>query len=346
MLVEPDRVADLPHRGRIAPLPHRLPDDLQHLALPPGQHMIGIGLVRRLQGDRGPAALRLPSRAALRASRNRPGSGTFGVPRQSGRLGPHLITSWPRTGAATCPLEHVSETKSKLTPTSDILGYCQPGGRLRAAAAGYPDHHGHRTGVPAGRDPAAARPGLAPAGRRGRRRPGAGPGRTARRGRRMTGDLPAEPLTAGPEPAKPLPAEYRATPAGQPRARALGLPFARPSRPVERHHRRARRGGRLRHADRGRRTCAPGSPPSTPAAAAGTGDPVAAGFHSQNGNGEMTGVSWINESRHVHRPGRDHQHARGRRRARGHRRLDRPAPPGGGGRRGCSRWPPRPGTAT
>ena len=28
----------------------------------------------------------------------------------------------------------------------------------------------------------------------------------------------------------------------------------------------------------------------------GTGDPVAAGFHSQNGNGEMTGVSWINES--------------------------------------------------
>ena len=26
------------------------------------------------------------------------------------------------------------------------------------------------------------------------------------------------------------------------------------------------------------------------------GDPVAAGFHSQNGNGEMTGVSWIKES--------------------------------------------------
>ncbi len=26
------------------------------------------------------------------------------------------------------------------------------------------------------------------------------------------------------------------------------------------------------------------------------GDPVAAGFHSQNGNGEMTGVSWIEES--------------------------------------------------
>jgi D-aminopeptidase len=28
----------------------------------------------------------------------------------------------------------------------------------------------------------------------------------------------------------------------------------------------------------------------------GAGDPVAAGFHSQNGNGEMTGVAWIEES--------------------------------------------------
>ena len=33
-----------------------------------------------------------------------------------------------------------------------------------------------------------------------------------------------------------------------------------------------------------------------PRGPAGTGDPVAAGFHSQNGNGEMTGVSWIIES--------------------------------------------------
>ena len=33
-----------------------------------------------------------------------------------------------------------------------------------------------------------------------------------------------------------------------------------------------------------------------PRGAAGTGDPVAAGFHAANGNGEMTGVSWINES--------------------------------------------------
>jgi D-aminopeptidase len=28
----------------------------------------------------------------------------------------------------------------------------------------------------------------------------------------------------------------------------------------------------------------------------GAGDPVAAGFFSQNGNGEMTGVSWIEEA--------------------------------------------------
>ena len=33
-----------------------------------------------------------------------------------------------------------------------------------------------------------------------------------------------------------------------------------------------------------------------PRGQAGAGDPVAAGFFSQNGNGEMTGVSWIEES--------------------------------------------------
>jgi D-aminopeptidase len=33
-----------------------------------------------------------------------------------------------------------------------------------------------------------------------------------------------------------------------------------------------------------------------PRGAAGAGDPVTAGFFSQNGNGEMTGVSWIGES--------------------------------------------------
>ena len=33
-----------------------------------------------------------------------------------------------------------------------------------------------------------------------------------------------------------------------------------------------------------------------PRGAAGAGDPVVAGFFSQNGNGEMTGLSWIEES--------------------------------------------------
>ncbi|HET8526032.1 MAG TPA: P1 family peptidase, partial [Actinomycetota bacterium] len=33
-----------------------------------------------------------------------------------------------------------------------------------------------------------------------------------------------------------------------------------------------------------------------PRGASATSDPCAAGFHSQNGNGEMTGVSWIRES--------------------------------------------------
>jgi D-aminopeptidase len=92
-----------------------------------------------------------------------------------------------------------------------------------------------------------------------------------------------------------LPGEHRATPAGKPRARALGLPFAgRPGRwnaitdvpgvqvgyvtLIEGDH--VRTGVTALH----------------PRGPAGTGDPVAAGFHSQNGNGEMTGVSWINES--------------------------------------------------
>src|SRR5579859_1589021 len=92
-----------------------------------------------------------------------------------------------------------------------------------------------------------------------------------------------------------LPAEHRATPAGKPRARGLGVPFT--GRPgswnaitdvpgvevgyvtlVEGEH--VRTGVTAIH----------------PRGPDGTGDPVAAGFHSQNGNGEMTGVSWINES--------------------------------------------------
>jgi D-aminopeptidase len=80
----------------------------------------------------------------------------------------------------------------------------------------------------------------------------------------------------------PPPAEHLATPAGQPRARALGLPFA--GLP-----------GRWNAI-----TDVPGLQVGYVTLIEGdhvrTGDPVAAGFHSQNGNGEMTGVSWINES--------------------------------------------------
>ena len=39
-----------------------------------------------------------------------------------------------------------------------------------------------------------------------------------------------------------------------------------------------------------------------PRGAAGAGDPCAAGFHSHNGNGEMTGVSWIHESGYASGP--------------------------------------------
>ena len=92
-----------------------------------------------------------------------------------------------------------------------------------------------------------------------------------------------------------LPAEHRVTPAGQPRARALGLPFAgRPGRwnaitdvpGVQVGYVTLIQGDHVRT----------GVTAIHPRGPSGTGDPVAAGFHSQNGNGEMTGVSWINES--------------------------------------------------
>ena len=95
--------------------------------------------------------------------------------------------------------------------------------------------------------------------------------------------------------ATPAGNQHRATPAGKPRARALGLPFAgRPGRwnavtdvpGVEVGYVTLVEGDRVR-------TGVTAIHPRGPAAA---DDPVAAGFHSQNGNGEMTGVSWINES--------------------------------------------------
>lgn len=92
-----------------------------------------------------------------------------------------------------------------------------------------------------------------------------------------------------------LPAEHRATPGGQPRARALGLPFGgRPGRwnaitdvpGVEVGYVTRIEGSHIRT----------GVTAIHPRGAGQAADPVAAGFHSQNGNGEMTGVSWIAES--------------------------------------------------
>jgi D-aminopeptidase len=94
---------------------------------------------------------------------------------------------------------------------------------------------------------------------------------------------------------EPKPPEHRATPSGKPRARGLGLPFAgRPGRwnaitdvpGVQVGYVTLIEGDHVRT----------GVTAIHPHGPAGTGDPVAAGFHSQNGNGEMTGVSWINES--------------------------------------------------
>jgi D-aminopeptidase len=92
-----------------------------------------------------------------------------------------------------------------------------------------------------------------------------------------------------------LPAAHAATPAGKPRARALGIPFAgQPGQwnaitdvpGVEVGYTTIVRGDSVR-------TGVTGIHPRGPGAAA---DPVAAGFFAQNGNGEMTGVSWIAES--------------------------------------------------
>jgi D-aminopeptidase len=92
-----------------------------------------------------------------------------------------------------------------------------------------------------------------------------------------------------------MPPPHAATPGGRPRARALGIPFAGRPGPwnaitdvpgVEVGYVTLIEGDAVRT----------GVTALHPRGPAGTGDPVAAGFHAQNGNGEMTGVSWINES--------------------------------------------------
>jgi L-aminopeptidase/D-esterase-like protein len=86
-----------------------------------------------------------------------------------------------------------------------------------------------------------------------------------------------------------------ATPSGKPRARSLGISFGGvPGRwnaitdvpGVEAGYVTLIEGDAVRTGVTG----------IHPRGRAGAGDPVAAGFHSQNGNGEMTGVSWIEES--------------------------------------------------
>jgi len=91
------------------------------------------------------------------------------------------------------------------------------------------------------------------------------------------------------------PDPHQTTPGGKPRARALGIPFGGRPGPLNAIT-------DVPGVEVGYTTLIEGSAIRTgvtaihPRGPAGTGDPVAAGFHSQNGNGEMTGVSWINES--------------------------------------------------
>ena len=88
---------------------------------------------------------------------------------------------------------------------------------------------------------------------------------------------------------------HRATPTGKPRARSLGLTFRGTAGPwnaitdvpgVEVGYETLIQGDKVRT----------GVTAIHPRGKNNPGDPVAAGFHSQNGNGEMTGVSWIEES--------------------------------------------------
>jgi D-aminopeptidase len=88
---------------------------------------------------------------------------------------------------------------------------------------------------------------------------------------------------------------HLSTPTGKPRARSLGLRFrgtpgtwnAITDVPgVEVGYQTLIEGAAVRT----------GITAIHPRGKANPGDPVAAGFHSQNGNGEMTGVSWIEES--------------------------------------------------
>jgi len=88
---------------------------------------------------------------------------------------------------------------------------------------------------------------------------------------------------------------HQATPTGKPRARALGLKYRGTPGPhnaitdvpgLEVGYRTLIEGDNVRTGVTAIHPRGKGNP----------GDPVAAGYHSLNGNGEMTGVSWIEES--------------------------------------------------
>src|SRR5262245_35125825 len=113
--------------------------------------------------------------------------------------------------------------------------------------------------------------------------------------------LPGSPVTdpgSGPRPREGgtgLSRTHAATPAGKPRARSLGIPLGgTPGRwnaitdvpGVQVGYATLIQGESVRT----------GVTAIHPRGKDGAGEPVAAGFFSQNGNGEMTGVSWIGES--------------------------------------------------
>jgi L-aminopeptidase/D-esterase-like protein len=91
------------------------------------------------------------------------------------------------------------------------------------------------------------------------------------------------------------------TPSGLPRGRALGIPFDGVPGPWNSIT-------DVPGVEVGYTTLISGTDVRTgvtaihPRGAAGAGDPCAAGYHSQNGNGEMTGVSWIHESGYTSGP--------------------------------------------
>lgn len=108
--------------------------------------------------------------------------------------------------------------------------------------------------------------------------------------------------THGPDPSANTPlthedpgSPHQHTPSGLPRARSIGLRFRGTPGPanaitdvagVEVGYQTLIRQDNVRT----------GVTAIHPRSKANPGDPVAAGFHSQNGNGEMTGVAWIEES--------------------------------------------------